>query len=137
MKKYAYKSILLISTIACLSIPSSTIQASDLVSIDIQQTVSKQDNILFEGEKELQELRDELKKEDVSKKDRDVLIKKLENGEPWDSMKSKYKDLKPQIKSKNYSKTIYPDGSYSIISIEESGPEILEKGVLWFLYPMI
>lgn len=58
------------------------------------------------------------------------LINKLVNGELWDSMNPLYEDLKPQIKSENYNKTIYPDGSFKVIEIEEI-PERYEERTMW------
>lgn len=68
---------------------------------------------------DLEKIEDELRQEGVKDEDIEKLINKLVNNEIWDSMNPLYEDLKPQIKSKNYSKTIYPDGSFKIVEIEE------------------
>lgn len=50
----------------------------------------------------------------------DLLINKLRNGEMWDSFKAEYKNLKPQIDTPTYKKTIYPDGSMIIAGSKQN-----------------
>lgn len=60
----------------------------------------------------------ELRQEGVSERDINNLMGKLDNGELWDCMKEEYSDLKPQIETDRYKKTIYPDGSFRIAEIK-------------------
>lgn len=60
----------------------------------------------------------ELRQEGVSERDINNLMGKLDNGELWDCMKEEYSDLKPQIETDRYKKTIYPDGSFRIVEIK-------------------
>lgn len=60
----------------------------------------------------------ELRQEGVSERDINNLMEKLDNGELWDCMKDEYSDLKPQINTDRYKKTIYPDGSFKIAEIK-------------------
>ena len=60
----------------------------------------------------------ELKQEGVSERDINNLMEKLDNGELWDCMKDEYRDLRPQIDTDRYKKTIYPDGSFKIAEIK-------------------
>ena len=68
---------------------------------------------------EIEEIEKELRGEGVKEGDIDNLINKLVNGNPWDSMNPMYDDLAPQIQTPNYSKTVYPDGSFKIVEVEE------------------
>lgn len=61
---------------------------------------------------------EELRQEGVSERDINNLMEKLDNGELWDCMKEEYSDLKPQIDTDRYKKTIYPDGSFKIAEIK-------------------
>lgn len=70
-------------------------------------------------ENNIAKLEDTLLQEGVSKEQTKNLIEKLKNGEEWDCIKEEYADLEPQIARRDYSKTIYPDGSYKIIEINE------------------
>lgn len=61
---------------------------------------------------------EELRQEGVSERDINNLMEKLDKGELWDCMKEEYSDLKPQIDTDRYKKTIYPDGSFKIAEIK-------------------
>lgn len=75
------------------------------------------------------EIENNLRKEGTSEKDIENLIKKLKRGESWDSMNPKYNYVKPQIQTDTYSKTIYPDGSMIIYSIEKIEPKIATRSI--------
>lgn len=66
-------------------------------------------------QEELDQVKENLLKNDVDEETADKLILKLKNGELWDSMNPKYRDLEPQIKTKHYEKTTYPDGSICVV----------------------
>ena len=70
-------------------------------------------------QEELDQVKENLLKNDVDEETADKLILKLKNGELWDSMNPKYRDLEPQIKTEHYEKTTYPDGSICVV---RSGP---------------
>ncbi|WP_295148410.1 hypothetical protein [uncultured Peptoniphilus sp.] len=65
----------------------------------------------------------ELKQEGVSERDINNLMEKLDNGELWDCMKDEYRDLRPQIDTDRYKKTIYPDGSFKVAEIKPLNEE--------------
>lgn len=65
----------------------------------------------------------ELRQEGVSERDINNLMGKLDNGELWDCMKEEYSDLKPQIETDRYKKTIYPDGSFKVAEIKPLNEE--------------
>lgn len=67
----------------------------------------------------LDKVKENLLKNDVDEETADKLILKLKNGELWDSINPKYRDLEPQIKTEHYEKTTYPDGSICVV---RSGP---------------
>lgn len=71
---------------------------------------------------QLEFIKDKLLNYDVDEETADKLILKLKNGELWDSMNPKYRDLKPQIKKEHFEKTTYPDGSICVVttSVPES-----------------
>ena len=66
-------------------------------------------------QEELDQVKENLLKNDVDEETADKLILKLQNGELWDSMNPKYRDLEPQIKTEHYEKTTYPDGSICVV----------------------
>lgn len=66
-------------------------------------------------QEQLDKVKENLLKNDVDEKTADKLILKLKNGELWDSLNPKYRDLKPQIKTEHYEKTTYPDGSICVV----------------------
>lgn len=71
------------------------------------------------SQEQLDKVKENLLKNDVDEETADKLILKLKNGELWDSMNPKYRDLEPQIKTEHYEKTTYPDGSICVV---RSGP---------------
>jgi len=75
----------------------------------------------FEKE-DFTQLENNLLMENVPPEKIKTLIKKLEKGELWDSMNANYNNLKPQIESNDYTKTIYPDGSFVINEIIVKNP---------------
>lgn len=77
------------------------------------------ENIETISSNDLIKLKDTLIKDGIDEDTSNKLIDKLKNGEVWDSMKPEFQNLKPQVKTSNYSKTIYPDGSYNIETIED------------------
>lgn len=68
--------------------------------------------------KDVQKIISILKENDVPQNKIDILVQKFLNKELWDCFKEEYKHIPPQIKRKNFEKTIYPDGSFRIIKIE-------------------
>lgn len=63
-------------------------------------------------------IKDELRKNEVSETDIANLIKKLENGEMWDSINPKMKDASTDTKiDENTTKSTFPDGSVAIQTI--------------------
>lgn len=66
------------------------------------------------------QIRQMLSEEGASSETIEVLINKLKHGELWDSFKPEYKNLKPQIDTPTYKKTIYPDGSIVVCGIKEN-----------------
>lgn len=76
-------------------------------------------------------LREEGASEDVI----DGLMSKLERGELWDSFKEEYRNLKPQIDTPTYKKTVFPDGSMIITEIKEQpSPFIQRESSLHYAY---
>lgn len=59
------------------------------------------------------EINERLRAGNVSTEDRSLLIEKFDKGELWDSFNPKYSNIKPTIKTPTYTKTVYPDGSFS------------------------
>lgn len=80
----------------------------------------------------LLQIESDLRTENVAEDDIKILIEKLENAELWDSMKEEYQNLKPQIIKDNYTKTIYPDGSFMIGETIDKTPisEKYEKTII-------
>ncbi len=68
--------------------------------------------------KDVQKIISILKENDVPQNKIDILVQKFLNKELWDCFKEEYKHISPQIKRKNFEKTVYPDGSFRIIKIE-------------------
>ncbi|MDO5707377.1 MAG: hypothetical protein Q4P31_01895 [Andreesenia angusta] len=104
-------SLVLASIIAGTSVANISL-ASDLTEV---KSEVKGDSFT---EDELKSLEEDLRKDGTDEDTIIRLIEKLKDGEIWDSFKPEYKDLKPQISTENYSKTVYPDGSYCIEKTE-------------------
>lgn len=69
-------------------------------------------------ERDIPKIEQELRNLGVQENDITSLLNKLRCGETWDSMKPEYQNLKPQIVTENYEKTIYPDGSVAVQTYE-------------------
>lgn len=94
-----------------------------VIAIIIMPNIAKASNFTNDN---LLKIESDLRTENVAEEDIKILIDKLENNELWDSMKEEYQDLKPQIIEDNYTKTIYPDGSFMINETIDKTP-ISEK----------
>lgn len=94
-----------------------------------EDTVVESKTIMEMTEKDFLNLKEELLLENVSEEQANKLIVKLKNGEIWDSMKKEFSDIQPQIIDDNYEKTIYPDGSFTIIKSKDITPEVDTKAI--------
>lgn len=108
--------LLMVTFISNISFASNFIDTTE-------DTIIESKAITEMTEKDFLNLKEELLLENVSEEQANNLIVKLKNGEIWDSMKKEFSDIQPQIIDDNYEKTIYPDGSFTIVELKDITPE--------------
>ncbi|MGO1369248.1 MAG: hypothetical protein ACTHVE_11630 [Senegalia sp. (in: firmicutes)] len=109
MKKLVISFIMLVLVFSTMNVSASNLKEKDDFKAD--------------------EIRIELKKLGVEENIINDLIDKAKRGEIWDSLSGEYSDLKPQIVRDGYTKTIYPDGSVSVTTINKPiTPKIVTGG---------
>lgn len=94
-------------------------EAEEASEFDLANLVNFSDGPQDISQEQLDKVKENLLKNDVDEETADKLILKLKDGELWDSMNPKYRDLEPQVKTEHYEKTTYPDGSICVV---RSGP---------------